>query len=42
MVVGLAIVDSAGDLRVHLRATQLFRRILCSNRGLHQRRSGQK
>ncbi len=42
LIVGLAIIDGAADLRVHLRAAQLFGGILRADRRLHQRRSGKK
>ncbi len=42
LVVRLAKVDGAADLRVHLGAAQFFGRILRADGRLHQRRSGKK
>ena len=42
IVVGLAKIDCAADLRVHLRAAQLFRGIFRPDGGLHQRGSRKK
>ena len=42
VIVRLFEVDSAGDLGMHRRAAQLFRIGLLPDRGLHQRRAGEK
>ena len=42
IVVRLAKIDRAADLRVHLRAAQLFGGSFLSDRGLHQRGPGKK
>ena len=41
-VIRLAEIHRSADLRVHLCAAQFFRRRFLSDRGLHQRRSGEK
>ena len=42
VVVGLAEIDGAADLRMHLRAAEFFGGIFLADRGLHQRGTGEE